>query len=211
MQNAELESAKMKLRKTAKAILKSMDAESRDRLSIHAVGNFMALAEYKTAEIILAFLSMREEVQTASLIDQGLNEGKVVAVPRMGFTAEKGDFLEFIPLPADYTTWPLDRFGIPEPPKEARVLSLEELGRSRVAVAVPGLAFDLRGGRMGRGKGYYDRFLSSARAAAATCGGSLVACGLCLESQIVEEVPMGSWDQRVDFLATEAALRIIST
>ncbi|PKL05726.1 MAG: 5-formyltetrahydrofolate cyclo-ligase [Spirochaetae bacterium HGW-Spirochaetae-9] len=211
MQNAELESAKIELRKTAKAILTSMDGESRDRLSIQAVGNFMALTEYKTADIVLAFLSMREEVQTASLIEKSLKEGKVVAVPRMGFSEEKGDFLEFIPLPVDYGSWPLDRFGIPEPPKEARVLLLEELGRSCVAVAVPGLAFDLRGGRMGRGKGYYDRFIASARAASATCGGSLVVCGLCLEAQIVEEVPMGSWDLRVDFLATEAALRKIST
>lgn len=209
MQDAELESAKMELRKTVKAILKAMDDESRESLSHRSVENLMALPGYGMADIILAFLSMREEVQTASLVDQGFEEAKVVAVPRIGLTAEKGDFLEFIPLPSDYTGWPLDRFGIPEPPKDARMLSLEELGRSRVVIAVPGLAFDLFGGRMGRGKGYYDRFLAMARAAAAQYGGSLAVCGLCFESQIVEVVPMEPWDQRVDYLATETGLRKI--
>ncbi|MDX9828438.1 MAG: 5-formyltetrahydrofolate cyclo-ligase [Spirochaetia bacterium] len=211
MQEIELKSAKMELRKIVKAMLRSVDGDLRDRLSIKAASNFMALAEYKTADIVLAFLSMREELQTRTLIERGLAEEKLVAVPRMGFSQEHGDFLEFIPLPHDYATWPLDRFGIPEPPKDARVLSLEELGRSRVAVAVPGLAFDLRGGRMGRGKGYYDRFLASARAAATQYGGSFTACGICFESQIVEAVPMDPWDQWVDYLATEAALRKIST
>jgi len=207
MHIAELESAKMELRKTAKAILKAMDGESRERLSQRIVNNLMTLPEYGTADIVLAFLSMREEVQTASLIDQGHKEGKVVAVPRMGFSAEKGDFLEFVPLPADFGAWPLDRFGIPEPPRDAQMLSMEELGRFRVVVAVPGLAFDGRGGRMGRGKGYYDRFLAMARATAAQCGGLLTACGLCFESQIVEAVPMDPWDRRVDYLATETGLR----
>ncbi|MDD3981063.1 MAG: 5-formyltetrahydrofolate cyclo-ligase [Spirochaetales bacterium] len=210
MHDADLRNAKNALRKSMKTLLKAMDEASRSRLSSQVVENFMKLPEYKTAAIVLAFLSMKEELQTKTLIDKGLADGKLVAVPRMGFSADLGDFLEFIPLPHDYGTWPLDRFGIPEPPRDARVLSLEELGRSCVAVAVPGLAFDLRGGRMGRGKGYYDRFLASARASAARYDGSLVACGICFESQVVETVPMGPWDQRVDFLATEAALKMPS-
>ncbi len=209
MYDVDLRKAKNTLRKSMKALLSDLDTKTRSRLSVQTVENFMILSEYKAATIVLAFLSMSEELQTDSLIDRGLKDGKIVAVPRMGYSEELGDFLEFIPLPHNYKIWPLDRFGIPEPPEDARVLSLEELGRSRVVVAVPGLAFDLCGGRMGRGKGYYDRFLASARAATARYGGSLVACGICFESQIVESVPMGLWDQRVDFLATEAALRKI--
>jgi 5-formyltetrahydrofolate cyclo-ligase len=207
MRDDEIRQAKLMLRKAAKSILLSMGAESRARLSLKAVDNFRILPEYKTASIVLAFLSMKEELQTGYLIDKALAEGKIVAVPRMGFSPGVGDFLEFIPLPPEYRSWPLDRFGIPEPPADAKVLSLEEMGSSSVAVAVPGLAFDLSGGRMGRGKGFYDRFLDSARSSAVRGGGSLAACGLCFEAQVVSDVPMSPWDQRVDFLATEKELR----
>lgn len=207
MPNIDHKNAKNALRKTLKAILKAMDEESRDSLSLRAVENFMTLPEYKRAAIVLAFLSMKEELRTKALIDGALTEGKVVAVPRIGFSRTEGDYLEFIPLTLDYESWPLDRFGIPEPPEAAQGLSLEEMGSSRVVVAVPGLAFDLSGGRMGRGKGYYDRFLAKARAAKANYGGFLAVCGLCFESQIVGRVPMGPWDQRIEFLATETALR----
>ncbi len=206
MHEVDLKYTKNSLRKTMKAILSAMDTETRNRLSVQAVDNFMMLSEYKAATIVLAFLSMREELQTGSLIARGLKDGKAVAVPKMGFSDEHGDFIEFLLLSSDYKAWPLDRFGIPEPPEKAQELSLEELGRSQVVVAVPGLAFDLRGGRMGRGKGYYDRFLASARASAVRYGGSFLACGICFESQIVETVPMGSWDQRVDYLTTEDML-----
>ncbi len=207
MPNIDHKNAKNALRKTLKAILKAMDEESRDSLSLRAVENFMTLPEYKRAAIVLAFLSMKEELRTKALIDGALTEGKVVAVPRIGFSRTEGDYLEFIPLTLDYESWPLDRFGIPEPPEAAQGLSLEEMGSSRVVVAVPGLAFDLSGGRMGRGKGYYDRFLAKARTAKANYGGFLAVCGLCFESQIVGRVPMGPWDQRIEFLATETALR----
>jgi 5-formyltetrahydrofolate cyclo-ligase len=207
MSDDEIRHAKLTLRKTAKAILLAMDVESRKSMSLRAADNFMALPSYGTAAIVLVFLSMGEELQTQAIIERALAGGKVVAVPRMGFSREAGDFLEFIPLPPEYRSWPLDRFGIPEPPKDAKVISLEELGSSPVAVAVPGLAFDLSGGRMGRGKGYYDRFLTSARSSAAKGGGTLVACGLCFEAQIVSSVPMSPWDQRVNYLATERMLR----
>lgn len=207
MRDNEIRQAKLTLRKAAKSILLAMDPESRTRLSLRAIENFITLPAYRTAAIVLAFLSMKEELQTGYLIDIAVSEDKIVAVPRMSYSSEAGDFLEFIPLSPEYRSWPLDRFGIPEPPEDAKVLSLEELGSSPVAVAVPGLAFDLSGGRMGRGKGYYDRFLVGARAAEAAHGGRLETCGLCFEAQIVASVPMSPWDQRVDFLATERALR----
>jgi 5-formyltetrahydrofolate cyclo-ligase len=209
MHESDLRNAKNALRKSMKSLLASMDDETKQRLSSLATENFMALEHYKTATIVLAFLSMKQELQTKVLIEKAMAEGKIVAVPRMGFSAGKGDFLEFVPLPRDFDSWPLDRFGIPEPPVDAQLLSMEVLGKARVVVAVPGLVFDLKGGRMGRGKGYYDRFLASMRASATQFGGSLTVCGICFESQIVEAVPMGPWDQRVDLLATEISLRNI--
>jgi 5-formyltetrahydrofolate cyclo-ligase len=63
-------------------------------------------------------------------------------------------------------------------------------------VMVPGTAFDLRGARMGQGKGYYDRLLSNARA-----DSPLVA--LAFDCQIFEEIPVAAHDVFMDSVLTE--------
>lgn len=67
-------------------------------------------------------------------------------------------------------------------------------------VLVPGLAFDARGGRLGRGGGYYDRFL-------ATLPRTVTTVGVCFQSQVVPEVPRGELDRAVGWIATETGIR----
>ena len=194
---------KAEVRKRIKALLKAMDPEEASERSKRAADKVRALPEYGEAEIVLAFLSMGGEIGTESLVGAALSDGKIVAVPRMEFSPGAGHYLVFIPLPLDYQTWPRDRFGIPEPPADARELSEEELCSVSVIVVTPGLAFDRGGGRLGRGKGYYDRYLSGVRAGAARLGGSVVACGFCFAAQLVDEVPKGEGDMAVDLVVTE--------
>lgn len=61
-------------------------------------------------------------------------------------------------------------------------------------ILVPGLAFDRNGGRMGFGKGYYDRLLESSKA---------VKIGLCYDFQILEKIPTESHDVPMNFVITE--------
>ena len=63
-------------------------------------------------------------------------------------------------------------------------------------IVVPGVAFDARGGRLGYGGGFYDRFLASA-------GEGAIRIGICFEVQVVDEVPMAGHDLRVDAVVTE--------
>lgn len=65
---------------------------------------------------------------------------------------------------------------------------------------VPGLAFDVAGGRLGRGKGYYDGLLAVRR-------NDCIAVGVATASRLVDEVPMEPHDVRVDLLATEEGVR----
>ncbi len=67
-------------------------------------------------------------------------------------------------------------------------------------ILIPGLAFDMKGRRLGRGKGWYDRFLQRSASS-----GSVVV-GVCFSSQIVPEVPTEKHDRKVDLLCTELAL-----
>jgi hypothetical protein len=67
-------------------------------------------------------------------------------------------------------------------------------------VVVPGVAFDRAGGRLGRGKGYYDRLLTSLRAESA----QFTAIGVGYEHQLLDEVPVEGHDQAVDILCLPA-------
>jgi 5-formyltetrahydrofolate cyclo-ligase len=83
------------------------------------------------------------------------------------------------------------RYGMPEPiggkaldPRPGDVLF------------VPGLAFDLRGYRLGRGKGHFDRFL-------ATLPPFVIKIGVCFEASLCLSLPVDAWDQPVDIVVTE--------
>jgi 5-formyltetrahydrofolate cyclo-ligase len=83
-------------------------------------------------------------------------------------------------------------------------------------VLVPGLAFDPAGNRLGRGAGFYDRFLAELRRAEDAGGegasggcGRAVVCGVCFESQVVPAVPAESWDVPVKAIATEGRLIVL--
>jgi 5-formyltetrahydrofolate cyclo-ligase len=135
---------------------------------------------------LMIYLSFGNEVQTTSF----LTESSVVVpyceddtiVPVRIFSREDIE---------------LGRFGILEPKQKIR----NDVGRHVTPeqldiVIVPGLAFDTSGNRLGRGKGYYDRFLSPLPA-------KVILIGLAFECQIVKQVPVDYWDCPVSMIVTE--------
>jgi len=95
--------------------------------------------------------------------------------------------------------WEIGSFGIPSPSP-----SLPQFGKDipwgdSPLVLVPGRVFDRQGGRIGRGKGYYDRFLRALRQK----GIAVRAVGICFTIQLVEEVPRTESDEPIDHLITE--------
>lgn len=84
------------------------------------------------------------------------------------------------------------RFGMSQPADIGPVVPIREID----VFLVPGLAFDTRGGRLGRGGGFYDGVLAQKRTDA-------VAIGVTTARQVVDEVPMDDHDRRVGWLATE--------
>jgi 5-formyltetrahydrofolate cyclo-ligase len=89
-------------------------------------------------------------------------------------------------------------FGILEPREELLAESAMEAAEPALYL-IPGTAFDERGGRVGRGKGYYDRFLE---------GKTATRAGLCFEVQILrKKLPLEPHDQLLDALVTEQRLR----
>lgn len=85
-------------------------------------------------------------------------------------------------------------YGVLEPGPECESISREEQESEHVFWLVPGVAFDLNGGRLGRGRGYYDRLLRSARG---------LRVGICYEWQLLPSLPCEAHDVRMNALMTE--------
>src|SRR5690606_18813616 len=97
---------------------------------------------------------------------------------------------------ADPGSLPAGRFGVRAPSPQARAVPLAEID----LILVPGLAFDTEGNRLGRGAGFYDRFLATREGAAPP------ACGVCFEAQLVDRIPTEPWDVPMNAVVTERRL-----
>jgi 5-formyltetrahydrofolate cyclo-ligase len=191
--------AKQALRKAMTARLKAVTAAERSTWSLAATRMVLDHPAWAPARLVLAFLSMPIEMDTEPLVDAALAAGKHVAVPRIEADPMGGPGnIVFVELADAWRTWPRDRWNIPAPPAAASCLSSADVAATTCLALVPGLAFDRTGGRLGRGKGYYDRFLTSIAATGTT---HFTAVGIGYGCQLVDAVPQDEWDRQLDDLA----------
>lgn len=139
------------------------------------------------ASCIAAYISVAGEPSTTGLIAAARALKKVIVLPRV----VGRDHLELHRWDGE----PLHpgAFGIGEPAADTPTVAPEDVD----LFLVPGLAFDDMGGRLGLGKGYYDRLLARSTG---------FRVGLCWEWQLLPEVPMEPHDQRVQAICTERRL-----
>lgn len=187
-----MKGAKAELRRL---VLARRDAEpDREDRSARILQRLVERPEYRDARTVMTYVGVGSEVATVPLIEAMLASGRRVVVPwcqpddlRLFELRSLGE-LEAAP------------YGLLEPGPALRA----EPGREpEVAaldlVVVPGVAFDRRGGRLGHGKGYYDRLLG--RRSPGT-----PAIALAFQCQMVEAVPMTERDVPVDIILTESGL-----
>jgi 5-formyltetrahydrofolate cyclo-ligase len=172
---------KEEIRAEIRRKLKEQSRTDRDRKSSVITGRLEKDILFQRAKTILFYVSTDEEVETYNLIRTALQNGKRVAVPFID-NASNGIQASFIQN-ADEDLAP-GSYGILEPKTKSTskaLLSEIEL------VLVPGLAFDHAKHRLGRGKGYYDRFLAKLPRHVKTYG-------LAFDFQIVEQLPVTELD-----------------
>ena len=145
---------------------------------------------YLLRRSVALYNPIQNEVETGEIRDHALVTGKNVFFPRFGLK----DSLELIKIESA-TEFSQGRFGILEPTGERRLAGRDQ---EELVVFVPGVAFDLRGNRLGRGKGWYDRLIKE-------LGGAILVA-LAYDFQIVDEVPAEEWDQRVHYVITERSI-----
>ncbi len=156
-----------------------------------AIAEQIALSTaWREASAVVLFSTLAGEVETAPLIQLARRDEKQTLFPRM----VPGPSLEFACV-EDAKCLRRGRYGVLEPQPACPAHALT----SDVVVFVPGLAFDRRGGRLGRGAGYYDRAL----AVTESNRGRPLLIGVGFALQIVESVPVDSVDVRMDRVVTE--------
>lgn len=146
---------------------------------------------WKTAENVFVYLPLAWEVGTQAIIDAANADGKRIAVPVSG---ENGEMTAVYVTPS--TVFRRGKFGILEPENTGEIL----LPQNASLILVPALAFDRQGTRLGRGGGYYDRWLSG------TVG---VRIGLCYSCFLMKRLPKEEHDFAVDAVCTQEGLQWI--
>lgn len=150
------------------------------------------LDEYKNSSDVLVYVSSEIEVDTYMLIDHSLKAGKTVLAPRCIPNSNDMEFFEIKSL----DDLEAGAFGIYEPKSEC----LKKIGFDNACCIVPALSYDIRGYRLGFGKGFYDKFLS---------GFSGAKIGICYECCMSHRLPNDEFDINVDVVVTDkSAFRI---
>jgi 5-formyltetrahydrofolate cyclo-ligase len=143
----------------------------------------------RTAKVVMAYIATPGEADLWPLLNTARNMGKRVCLPRVDWTLRVMSAAE---APRNRQDLLSGRHGILEPPTTSPVVPITDLD----LVIVPGLAFDEQGWRLGRGAGFYDRFLAHPSLTAASVGAGF-------EVQITHGLPRDDWDVALHAIATE--------
>ena len=169
---------KTEARSEARRIWRAQSAETLHRMGQRMCARLFALPQWRQAGTILSFVPLPGEPDISPALDRALAEGKVLAVPRVLGEGR----MEWVALDSLDDLRPA-AYGIREP-VSGPVLDPAALPPDTLAL-VPCLAADRRGVRLGRGGGYYDRFLAQYK------GRRLLVCPAAL---LAEELPRDPWD-----------------
>ena len=169
-----------------------LSADEKAAKSAAILRQLESLPELVSADRIMAFASLADEVCLTALWHRLVGGGKTLLFPMLVGEDGRMDAVQVRDIDADLKP---GRFGIPQP-REHVPFDPHEID----FIFVPALAYDNRGNRVGRGGGYYDRFLAG-RAPQA------FRCGVAFDCQVLKVIPVKEHDCHVDALATEKGIR----
>ncbi len=181
----DLKKQKTELRKEAKFERQQLDFVIKHKYDKEICQRFLKLEEYIAADVILTYISVKNEVGTDGIIKQAFADGKTVAVPVC-----EGDEMNFYIINASTELVKTD-FGTLEP-DASKCREIDDF--SNALCIVPALLFDRGGYRLGYGGGYYDKFFKK---------NSVKKAGLCYNLFIVDLLPRAHYDIPVDLIVTQ--------
>ena len=184
----KLQTEKKKMRAAILALREAMPPAARSAASRAIIDIVRGQPQYAEATVVLTYMGFGSEIETQSFFERIIADGKVVVLPRVD-RASQTLMLHAARSTSDLLT---GKWGIREPGADAPQVSINEVD----FLLMPGVEFDRFGNRLGYGRGYYDKLLVIADPA-------LTRVAAAFSCQIVEAVPVGPTDQRIDCIVTE--------
>ena len=171
---------KIELRACIKALKKQHSKEQLLEQSEKILAKLEQHPDFVNANKVMLYSALPDEVQTQAFLEKW-HLKKTIILPTV-----VGDDI----IPVEYgqdTAFAVGDFNILEPQNEPYTGDFD-------LIVVPGVAFDRQGNRLGRGKGYYDRFLCQHL--------EVRRIGICFDFQLVESIPTEPFDIRMDEIVT---------
>jgi 5-formyltetrahydrofolate cyclo-ligase len=179
---------KKALRARLRQRLRALDAGTIHDRSQAAAERLVATEAFRGAGAVMLFLPLAHEADARPIALRAWQQGKTVTVPLVSYEQK-----HMLPVTVRSLDEPMetDGYGVRSPQMgEPYPVELIDL------MVVPGLGFDEAGQRIGRGGGFYDRFLSQPEFHGVTCG-------LALDEQVIDSVPVNAHDVQLDMLTTD--------
>jgi 5-formyltetrahydrofolate cyclo-ligase len=177
------------VRASMRAQLQALTDAERAARSTAACARILKSTAFQSAVCVMLYMPLRSEIDVMSVALEAFRQGKVVCVPRV---ADGGKSMHAVEIKSiDDEAMTSDALGVPAP-RSGREIMHESID----LVIAPGVAFDVRGGRLGRGGGFYDRFLAKAHRHTATIG-------VCFDFQLLDEIPTEADDIPVHAVVTD--------
>ncbi len=161
---------------------------------------FLVLNEYKKAKCVFCYVGKASEIDTLSILNDVLKSGKILCVPYCTKNQKGEKIMQARQIKA-ISELKIGAYGILEPSENAKVINSSEID----IIAVPCLAADIKGARLGYGAGYYDKFLTHTR-------NDVEKVVLCRDAflQEIDVIPMQIHDIRMDIVITESICNFMS-
>ena len=195
-QSTAVDARKKELRLASLAARKALTPEERSEKSAEIFKNLANLEKFKVAQSVFVYVNIGSEVETKSFIRETIASGKRVLVPYCKVDSRDIGIGEVRDLETDLLPGTL---SILEPKAEVR----DRFFKSDLQFIVcPGVAFDIYGGRVGRGRAYYDNFLKELK-------GKVPIVAVAFDCQVrTETVPFYYGDVSMDQVITESGLKM---
>lgn len=176
-----------------KMLSRNISRQKQQEKSKKACRNLISTPEFQDASVIMMYLAIPDEADVTDAIISAWRKDKAVIVPKV-FWQQKSmipvriESLEMVPIESGVSGLRNPANGVP--------VGVEEID----LVVAPGLGFDTKSNRLGRGGAYYDRFFADKKLKAKKCG-------FAFAEQVVDSVPTTDTDQKIDFLVTDEQIR----
>lgn len=179
---------KKQLRSIVRRLEQNLSERYLQTSSAAIAAHLLAMPEYQAAETVFCFVGIASEIDTQPILQDVLSSGKQLCVPLCTTPGhmelrEVSDLCQLHP----------GSFGLPEPAGDAPVVCIDDVDLA----IIPCLTCNHQGQRLGKGGGYYDRFLAHYR------GGTVL---LCREKLIRDEIPVEPHDYPIPWVLTEKGL-----